>query len=161
MTEWFGPSLALIDSYTVLAANSFVQATRFPAVAGGSPDMLPGTIVRARGFVFIGSDQGAGLESQVGAFGACIVSEAAATAGGASLPDPITDSSSGIWFIWGGFARQGILNTTQPSVTDYPFDSKAMRKVEPGEVMVFIIANAHATEGLGFLLQIRMLVKLH
>ena len=160
LTEWFGSSNALVDAYTTLAANSLVLVTNFPSAAGAERDLLPGTIVRTRGTLSIGSDQGAALETQTGVFGAAIVSEAAFTAGGAALPDPITSSSAGFWFLYEPFARKA-LNSDGTSTMAYNFDSKAMRKIEPGEMAVFMLVNAHATEGLQFLLHIRMLIKLH
>ena len=161
LTEWFGESNALVDAFTTLAANSLQLVTNFPSAVGAERDLVPSTIVRTRGVLSISSDQSAGLETQTGAFGGAIVTEAAFTAAGAALPDPVSDSSAGFWFVWTPFARKGILNTTQPSVTDYPFDSKAMRKMEAGDMAVFMLTNAHASEGLDFLLHIRMLLKLH
>jgi len=160
LTEWFGSSNALVDDFTTVAANTLVLVTNFPAAVGGSPDKLPGTIIRTRGVLSIGSDQGAALEVQTGALGGAIVTEAAFTAGGAALPDPVSDSSAGFWFLYEPFAQKNFNNLSIPTQL-YTFDSKAMRKIEPGEMAVFMLVNAHATHGLTFLLNIRMLIKLH
>jgi len=160
LTEWFGSSNALVDAYTTVAANTLALVTNFPSAAGAERDLLPGTIVRTRGILSVGSDQGAALETQTGVFGGAIVTEAAFTAGGAALPDPIVSSSAGFWFLYEPFAQKN-LNLDGTSTILYSFDSKAMRKIEPGEMAVFMLVNAHATEGLQFLLNIRMLIKLH
>ena len=137
-----------------------MNAQRFPAAAGGNPDFFPGTITRTRGFISVASDQGAALEVQVGALGMAIVTEAAATAGGAALPDPAASAASGFWFVWVPFAQKN-LNLDGTSSVIYQFDSKAMRKIEPGEVIVVMVVNSSATLGLEFIINFRLLMKLH
>ena len=119
------------------------------------------TIRRTRGRFGFHSDQGAGLEELSGAFGAVIVTDAAAAIGITAIPGPVTDASDDNWFLWESFMGNlsnnvggNIASTNVPMVA---FDSKAMRKVETGFQVAFVVENASATTGLNFIMSISLL----
>ena len=156
MSSW-GAS-ADTSAATVLAANTVVLAQS--ANAADLAEFSPGTIVRTRGNLWIASDQASASEEPFGAIGFAVVSEQANAAGVASVPNPISNESSDLWFTYETF--QGYFATGQGVTWQrYSFDSKAMRKFGPNEAIVVVIANAHATMGLEFILKFRMLFKLH
>ena len=119
------------------------------------------TVRRTRGRFAFHSDQGAGLEEISGAFGAVIVTDAAAAIGITAIPGPVTDASDDNWYLWEPFTGNlsdnvggNIVSTNQPMTV---FDSKAMRKVETGFQIAFVVENASATTGFRFIMSISLL----
>ena len=110
------------------------------------------TILRVVGGISVKSDQKAGDEFQLGAFGMIRVTNLAVTAGIASIPDPVTDINDDGWFVYVPFAQSNIFldATGYDSISDrwYAFDSRAKRKIEEGTTVAVVAANAHATMGL-------------
>jgi len=117
------------------------------------------TIRRTRGRFYVGADVGI-LENQLGAWGGMVVTDIAAAAGAASLPGPITEANDDGWFMWEGFTQESISNTGGLPAFVYEFDSKAMRRVEEGSQIVFMVENASATFGLSFSAAISVLTSL-
>ena len=122
------------------------------------------TVRRTRGRIDVSSDQAVTQENQFGAFGAVVVSDTAVAAGAASLPGPVTDASDDGWFLWVPF-----MQTSGSSIGGSPFalgivseefDSKAMRRIEEGFTVAFMVENAHATFGLDFAVAIALLSSL-
>ena len=109
------------------------------------------TIRRTVGGLYVNSDQTAGSENQFGAFGLIVVSDLAIAAGVASIPGPFTDRNDDGWFMWQGFS-QGIRVATAAGFGDYgkwyPFDSRAMRKVEEGFGIALVVENGDPADGL-------------
>ena len=101
----------------------------------------PGTIVRTRGIITIKPTTVGTSVSVLGAFGVGLVSAEAFAAGVASVPEPYTDSDWGGWMVLQPFAFRWEAATAVgeafASVT-IDIDSKAMRKVEPNSVMMFV-----------------------
>jgi len=100
----------------------------------------PGTVVRARGIISVNISTDADLE-MVGAFGVGIVSTEAFGIGITAIPHPFRDADWGGWFVWQSFAQRmdavtqaGILQ----GALNFVIDSKAMRKVQPNETIVFV-----------------------
>jgi len=119
------------------------------------------TIRRTRGRFFVESDQGLGVESQVGAFGAMVVTDVAAAAGIAAIPGPVTEANDDGWFLWEAIVQRGIDSNIGPETGFvYNFDSKAMRRVEEGSQIVFIVENASVTFGFQFSLGISLLTSI-
>ncbi len=145
-------------TYITIPASSKVLLGSLSAAALALS--VPGTLVRVRGSISVGSDQGAALEEQIGAVGLGIVQETARVAGVASLPDPVTEADAELWNTIIGF-NQKALNSDGTSTKTYPFESKAMRKVEDAEALVVVGVNNHATHGLVVALYARFLFKLH
>ena len=119
------------------------------------------TVRRTRGRFHFHSDQGASLEEISGAFGAVIVTDAAAAIGITAIPGPVTDASDDNWYLWesfmGALADNTGGNIASTNVPMQVFDSKAMRKVETGFQIAFVVENASATSGFRFAMSISLL----
>jgi len=126
---------------------------------------LPFTITRTVGLLSIFSNQVGSNEQPHGAMGAMVVSEKAATLGPTALPDPVTEANSDEWFLykeWDATTKVAATGASFGGIMQIPFDSKAQRKVQEGEQVVFMIANASsAADDAQYYLQFRMLIKLH
>ena len=109
------------------------------------------------------SDQEAADEDQIGAVGAAVVSDQAATVGVTAVPTPITDKDSDMWFLHQYFASSFTFVTAagfSEQLKRYDFDSKAMRKVPEGTTISWMVENASATFGIEYYLQFAVLLKL-
>ncbi len=156
LTEWFGHDFA--TDATALAANSFIIATSLSTAALAK---RPLTITRTVGELFIQSDQNAAVENPFGAMGGMVVSDKAVSVGAAAIPDPVTQVNSDEWFLYQAFAAEGSTSTNVGRPMErFSFDSRAQRKVQDGEDIAFVIANASAADGLLFIFTFRMLIKL-
>jgi len=159
-TSWV--SSADSTGTTALAAGAVILDSTF-AVGAGLFD-APFTIVRTRGLVMIKSDSEAATETPFGALGMAVVSAPAAAGGVGSIPTPISEESSELWFLWEPFIAPVVFGSAvginKIDQTHY-FDSKAMRKVEDGNTVVFVLENASALHGLEYVIKFRMLIKLH
>ncbi len=145
-TQSSAPTTVAAGSITLLA--TFTPATEFDV-----------TVLRTRAHIEVFSDQSAGVEFQCGAFGMCVVSDRAAAAGVASLPRPSSDGGDDIWFLHQPFMTHGTAAIS--AFTNWmDLDSKAMRKVENGQVIVVLVENFSGTTGLLFQDSIRVLAKL-
>ena len=161
IVEWFaGPATTVT---TNLAASTVLLHSSFNAAAVA---LLPFTIMRTRGELWVFSDQDAATRTPFGAIGISVVSAQALAAGVASVPDPITDEGSDLFFLhqfW--MAHITVLSSVGFQGGDflsrYSFDSKAMRKVSIDQQVAVVIANQAATGGINFVWRFRMLVKLH
>ena len=123
------------------------------ATANLDPTGISRTVRRTRGVFTISSDQEAAQEEQIGAFGIIVINSVALTAGVASIPGPITEASDDGWFVWQPFGQLGAVTVSGANARPtpnywYEYDSKAMRKVEEGFGLAFVVENAHATFGL-------------
>ena len=103
----------------------------------------PGTIVRTRGMISIHPTSPDVNVSVAGAFGVGLVSAEAFAAGVASVPTPMTDADWGGWMVMEPFVYHidgGSGSPTEQTIVSLQInvDSKAMRKVEPNSVMIFI-----------------------
>ena len=148
--------------------------TSFTSVAAGGVDfqssltteekaLRPFTVVRVRGWLFCQNDQSAATERSWGAVGMAVVSDQAVAAGVASLPSPISDEASDLWFAYQYMYADFHLSAVGSSALGgaFTFESKAMRKVEDGQDVVVMMENGDATFGINYLVKFRMLVKLH
>ena len=149
---------------TDAAAHAFATVAASSAVILSSASILEDiTILRTRGILSVMSDQFAATEFQIGAAGIAVVTTAAFTAGIASLPTPVTESSWDGWLWYQSFCQRVVFGTAvgiEPQfVTSYDIDSKAMRKVGPDETIVCIAENASASHGISVVCPIRQLMK--
>jgi len=150
-TEWVR-SLS-VTGFTSLAG---VTAVLDQSIAFSEPV----TIVRTRGHIICISDQEAANEEQVGAVGACIVSDPAFAVGVTAIPTPTTDQDSDLWFMHQFFGNSyKSTGDIHGITTPFAFDSKAMRKIETETRLVVVVENS-GTFGFDFLLQFAMLFKL-
>jgi len=138
-------------AWTIVAAGTKVLFTTFVLDNPGISE----TVRRTRGRFFFASDQAAAMEEVSGAWGAVVVTDAAAAAGIASIPGAVTDASDDNWFLWEPFAAvlgndPGAAGNAASTLPGIDFDSKAMRKVESGFQLAFVVENASATTGLAF-----------
>jgi len=100
------------------------------------------TIIRNRGVVVV-KPQSFGADVDVlGAFGVGIVSAEAFAAGVASVPSPYLDADWAGWMVWRTFAFHfefaSALTIALPANISFEVDSKAMRKIGPNEVLVYV-----------------------
>ena len=128
--------------------------------------LLPFTIVRTVGVLGIISDQITIREEPFGALGVAVVSSQATATGIAAIPDPVTQVESDLWFMYmtwmTAFMVSGTPATAQADgITVFPFDSKGQRKVADGEDIAVVLANASSAHGCEYILNMRILVKLH
>ena len=162
-TRWVGSTVALTQFGTIPAASKvlFGQETAAALEAIG----VPLTLVRTRGQFSYKSDQQVANEEQIGAVGLAIVSETARGAGAASIPGPQTDSDWDGWFYWSplyaSFSLASAVGFAFDEAHTTVVDSKAMRKINDDEAVVFMVENNHATHGFEFALNIRSLYKMH
>ncbi len=156
LTEWFSSSF--VDVESPLAANSGVILASLTATGLAK---RPFTVTRTIGNLWVASDQNAAIEFPSGAVGCMVVSEKASTLGFTAVPDPVTESSSDEWLMYEDWAVEGSTSTNvgRP-VTRISFDSRAQRKVQDGEDIVFVLANASATDGIFYHFRFRQLMKL-
>ena len=153
-TQWFGSAQPTLKA---LAGLTFAEDQTL--VAAGLAK-LPFTVTRVVGSIYIGNDQVAALERPFGALGFAVVSDQAEGIGGASLPDPIGDMSSDLWFVYRSFGEIGGPVVGNP-FSEFKFDSRGQRKVEDGSTIVIMVSNgAAAAHILNYVLFFRMLVKL-
>jgi len=135
------------DSIPGLSTSISTDST---VLAGGLAFTIPATILRWRGSVMAWLDAS---DKQVGdagdlAFGLAIISSDAFAAGAGSVPDPISEPEYP--WIWLGTMdiRVELTAATEAwgiSAQRVDVDSKAMRKVKPGETACMIIQAAGVT----------------
>ena len=125
---------------TLASASSVLSASMNAAALA----LRPFTIVRTHIAIQTTSDQEAASERQSCAWGATVVTDQAVAVGASAIPTPGTDQASD-WF-----AHQWMLgnsvNLTDKTVRgfNYQLDSKAMRKVDLGSNMIFVVENVAA-----------------
>ncbi len=132
----------------------------------GSANDAPFTIARTRGMLICKSDQVVAARFPFGALGFSVVSDQALAIGITALPLPIADEVSDLFFVYQTwYAGIDVLSSVGFVGSDmwarFDFDSKAQRKVEPGQAIVVVMENAATTGGVDFILKFRMLIKLH
>ncbi len=153
---WFGiPPTAS----TIAAADT---ANIIVSLNAGALALRPFTVVRTRGLLFSRSDQEAASESYGTSLGVAVVSDQAVAIGVTAVPTPIADQGSGLFFVYesttGRFTVTGAPD--QPGVNG-PYDSRAMRKVESGQDVVFVLETWTGFSGTVVNHIARMLIKLH
>ncbi len=131
IVQWLAPSdQAFVNVNT--GATTIISSASFEQVS---------TVMRTRGQVsIIPQDPSADLNI-VGAYGACIVSTDAFTAGVASVPAPFDDADWGGWYVWRSFGyRLEVADNTGKNFINWTqeIDSKAMRKITPNETLIFV-----------------------
>ena len=155
LTEWIGAPFVAAE--TGLAAATFVLDSSLSTL---SLAKRPFTITRTIGTLWVGSDQLAGPEYPFGALGMQVVSDKAVATGATALPDPVTEVSDDRWFMYKAFAAYGGVVQGRGNLHTFDFDSRAQRKVEDGDDIAVMMANSSATDGLEYILNYRILVKL-
>ena len=125
--------------------------------------LRPFTIIRSRFELYLKSDQDTGSEDQVAGFGIAVVSDEAAAAGVGSIPTPISELGSDLWFV-----SQILMSSIEAGATNvetaingrgYTVDSKAMRKCSVGQDIVVVGERSGAGAGIELFVGGRILVK--
>jgi len=162
-TTWVASADVTATTNLAAAAASLDQSLTESAL--GALGLLPSTIIRTRGSIWVRSDQVAASRTPFGAVGFGIVSEQAGVAGVASLPTPITEEQSELWFVHQFWLADFVFVTAagfggSEGMARYDFDSKAMRKIQEGERVVVVMENGASAGGIDYVLKFRMLFKL-
>ena len=133
-------------STTLAAASTKALVVLF--IPGSGLDI---TIERIYTTTLLRSDQAAGSENQLVAFGAIVVSMDAFTAGAASVPGPISDGDAD-WMMHGFMPNRFNFRdgTGSDSIGGAVFqnDSKARRRVADGHGLAFVLETGAASSGL-------------
>ena len=127
--------------------------------------LRPFTIVRTHIQWFLQSDNTGALEEYQTAFGIAVVSEQSSGIGITAIPTPFTDLGSDLWFLHHSNASQFTFVTgagfDAALGLSMHIDSKAMRKVNDDQDVVFVLENSSLSNGTRSLTSGRMLIKLH
>ncbi len=88
------------------------------------------------------SDQQIATETQIAAFGLCVVSDQALAIGITAVPTPVTDLGSDLWFVhqmtFNDFTFASAASYQSSAGRIYEIDSKAMRKVNDDQDIVLV-----------------------
>ena len=143
----------------VTAGSKIIHQSLTMAGSSLDPDA---TVVRTRGIISVRPTVFTADVDIIGAVGFTIVSVRAFNAGIGSILGPWTDLGADVWFVWQpiSFSLEvgSAADTTFVSSVDIPFDSKAMRKMTNGEVMVVAVESESAAFSIS--IPFRMLWKL-
>ncbi len=135
-TVWIGTA----NTVTLgIAAGASVIHSSF---APDALSMLAPTVARVRGLFRVFPQVWTADLSYSGAFGLAIVSDEAFVAGAASIPRPHDDDDWGGWIVHGyynGHVEASAVNAGSLVFEPYVVDSKAMRKVELNETLVWMV----------------------
>ncbi len=156
-TEWFASANSTAP--LALPASSFVFDQ---SLTTAEKAKRPFTVTRTVGSFWVRTDQVASTEDPFGAIGFMVVSDKASATGVTALPDPITQEASDEWFVYQAWAA-GLIFASSTGITEglreYKFDSRAQRKVQDGEDIVVMVANASAADGCSYIVKFRLLIK--
>ncbi len=156
-TLW-GDVVATGTTFATAGAAVLINVT-----GAGLLALRPWTVIRARGSMFVKSDQTAAAEDQAIALGMAIVSDQAVAIGITAVPTPDTDAGSDLWFVYQTLMAAhgaGTVDSNEGRFIEY--DSRAMRKVEDGSQLIVVGESIAAiTNGLILRHQSRILIKLH
>jgi len=155
LTEWLGQSFAT-DATTLAASSGVIHAS----LSATGLAKRPFTVTRTVGLFSVMSDQAGAIEHPLLVCGAMVVSEKAVATGFVAVPDPVTEVDSDEWFLYQALSGPTATALTNNGVEQVHFDSRAQRKVQDGEDIVFMVANPNAVDGARFWFQFRVLVKL-
>ena len=160
-TDWIGGVSTNSQAEIALAANTVLLTSSFDTRTAGQAPAAPFTVIRLRGILSISANAG-GDTNAIGAYGVLVVNGEAFDAGVASIPSPWTESFDDRWMYhryWTAINDAGVTETDTQAFS-YEIDSKSMRKMARGDVLVAVIENA-STDAVVFMSNFRVLVKLH
>ena len=160
-TTWIGGPNTSTSAESVGAASAVMFASFDTRTVGVNP-ATSFTITRLVGEFIMFTDALA-VEQPFGAWGAEVVNGEAFDAGVASVPTPYVESFDDRWF-WHQYWGAPAIGSAAGFSVDFPhyvINSKAMRKVEFGDVIIFVVENKSAAFAASFIFNFRMLVKLH
>ena len=155
------PNRSWARLFTAAAVN--VPAASKVLIGGFSLsiDGIDETVLRSVGRFYVASDAPTASESQIGAFGMILISDAAQAIGVTAVPGPITDASDDGWFTYMPIVQSSVAFTSvgiEPIAgVGYDFDSKAKRVFDSGRQIAVMVENAHATHAFNFTIVMRLL----
>jgi len=162
-TTWIG-GVCITQGFTTPGGSVLLTQLNAAALA-----LLPFTVVRTRGVLFVRSDQLAASENWGIFYAEAVVSSEASGVGVSAVPQPESNPSSDMFFVY-----EGVLGSIRVSTAvgfgeghaggiERVIDSKAMRKVEPGQDLISIGESCSTSgyAGVQLLAYTRTLVKLH
>jgi len=125
----------------------------------------PFTVLRTRIELNFRSDQTGALETQLGAFGLCVVTDQAVGIGVSAVPTPATDIESDAWFVHQVLLNEFLFITgagiAENAGRRYVIDSKAKRKVNDDEQVIIVAENLGAGGGQVLSIGGRILIQEH
>ena len=168
ITDWIGGVQSGQTAILSIAASTAAIISAVDTRIAPVNAIVPATLVRTRGVLnFIPSDISVDRNA-FGAFGICVVNGEAFDAGIGSVITPWTESFDDRWLYhtyWSSLFRTDVVGTdagaSAHASSQINIDSKAMRKVSEGDVMISVIENVSSTAAANFFLNTRTLWKLH
>jgi len=164
LTDWIGGTVTT-SVRTTVGASTVVAIKSFDTRTSGQTPAAPFTIVRVRGILSVSLLSPTGNDDAQGAYGMCIINGEAFDAGVASMISPYVESFDDRWFYHTFWSVQTELIIAGQASTekyyDEVIDSKSMRKVEHGDVIVSICENANSGNNVSVFQNDRILVKVH
>ena len=168
LTDWIGGIGTVPKDEVTLAGQTAALLTVFDTRVTGVSPSAPFTVIRTRGILMVGPAQSVASSFTQGAYGICVISGEAYDAGVAAVPTPWSEAGDDRWMVheyWANFYEPGVTGTDAGIQAGGPFttlkiDSKAMRKLDFGDVLITVLENA-ASDTVRFAFNHRTLVKLH
>ncbi len=146
-----------------MATNPLAVLTS--SLNAGALALRPFTITRTRLWAHVKSDQAATTEVYGCGLGAAVVSDQASAIGVTAVPTPVTDQDSDLFFLYETFVGELVVSSAigiYEGGNGRGVDSRAMRKVEDGSDVVFVLETMSSpVAGTTFDFAGRMLIKLH
>ncbi len=157
-TVWVG----LTGTFTTIGAGG--TAVLLNVTSAALLALRPFTVIRARGTLFLTTDQNAAREDQGVGLGSIVVSDDAVAIGITAISTPITQAESDGWYLYQTLmTARGAGSTDSEMGVGLDYDSKAMRRVEDGFQLVTIVETMAAALSSG--VEVRHigweLIKLH
>ena len=162
LTDWIGGSTQVATDESNLLGTTAVITLAFDTRVASQTPQAPFTIVRLRGTHHFFFNNLASSLFVTGAIGIAVVSGEAFDAGVGSLITPWSESQDDRWLYHEYFSIAQPFISAAGSVgpsSAKQIDSKAMRKVNFGDVVCTIIENA-SSDTMSYFVNHRMLVKL-
>ena len=161
LTDWIGGDTQVARDEVNLAGSASVLFLSFDTRTTGQQPDTPFTIVRTRGlYNFFPNTLTANL-FVTGAIGMAVINGEAFDVGITAMPTPWSESFDDRWFFheyWSSAYIAGASTANELSNQGHVIDSKAMRKVNFGDVIVTVIENA-SSDAITFFVNHRLLVK--
>jgi len=107
------------------------------------------TVLRTVGQISVSTDNTTGSETQAGAFGLIVVSDAAVAVGASAIPGPTSDAGDDGWYVYVPFSFSSVAISAVGQHFDLShrieFDSKAKRILQEGQTIAVMVENVHAS----------------
>ncbi len=149
----------------VITTMTTTGGTLIASLNAAALALRPFTVVRSHIELWLQSDQDTASENQIAGYGLAVVSEEAAAAGVTAIPTPILEMGSDLWFLHKLMMLGLVAGATNVETAirgkGWAVDSKAMRRVNGNQDVVFVGERAGAGSGVDLFDGGRILIKLH